>query len=117
MRGSRKLPKRTLSFLDIQSSDIKLIPAEVMRRYNYANGWRATEPGYKEQYRPLRNGPPKPVVRDDYGRNLHDWTTYAMARYRAIELAEGKGLLSHSSDCERWEGVKKSHRNDDRRGT
>eukprot|EP00972_Heterocapsa_arctica_P036102 5312652-Heterocapsa_arctica.AAC.1 len=50
----------------------------------------------------VRDKPPWAVVRVDGGNNINDWTSYAIARRRAIELANGDGLLSDPTDVEPW---------------
>eukprot|EP00972_Heterocapsa_arctica_P020758 3058988-Heterocapsa_arctica.AAC.1 len=62
-----------------------------------------------------KDKPPRTVVRVDGGNNITDWTSYAMARYRAIELANGDGLLSDPTDVEPWRGVDPVHPKECRR--
>eukprot|EP00972_Heterocapsa_arctica_P048558 7157051-Heterocapsa_arctica.AAC.1 len=80
------VPRRKPRFVDVTPGDIELCPVDVVfRNYGYAI--------YQ-----TRDKPPVAVVRVDGGNHITDWTSYAIARYRAIELANGDGLLSDPSD-------------------
>eukprot|EP00972_Heterocapsa_arctica_P090101 13292510-Heterocapsa_arctica.AAC.1 len=52
---------------------------------------------------------PLGLLRVGGGNTITDWTSYAIAKYRAIELANGDGLLSDPSDVETWRGVDLDH--------
>eukprot|EP00972_Heterocapsa_arctica_P091340 13476657-Heterocapsa_arctica.AAC.1 len=55
----------------------------------------------------IRTYLPKPVVRNPNGINLKDLMSHAVARFRAIELANGRGLVNDPYDTEMWRGVEK----------
>eukprot|EP00972_Heterocapsa_arctica_P097091 14324213-Heterocapsa_arctica.AAC.1 len=69
-------PRRKPRFTVATLWDIEVYPVEVFKKYGYAIGHEREEP-------------PKAVVRVDGGNNIEYWTSYAIARYRAIELANG----------------------------
>jgi len=74
-------PRRKPKFIDVTPSDIETFPVAVFKRYGYAIDL-------------VKDELPKVVNRVDGGENIADLFSYAIARYRAIELANGDGLLS-----------------------
>eukprot|EP00972_Heterocapsa_arctica_P043156 6362802-Heterocapsa_arctica.AAC.1 len=97
------VPRRKPKFVDVARGDIEEYPVDVVFRNN----------GYAIYQ--VRDKPPRTVVRVDGGNNITDWTSYAIARYRAIELANGDGLLSDPTDVEPWRGVDLVHPKECRR--
>eukprot|EP00972_Heterocapsa_arctica_P034379 5063252-Heterocapsa_arctica.AAC.1 len=49
------------------------------------------------------------VTRDASTMYTRDLISLAVARYRAIELAAGLGVINDADDVERWMGVEKLH--------
>eukprot|EP00972_Heterocapsa_arctica_P035571 5234906-Heterocapsa_arctica.AAC.1 len=82
-----------------------MYPVDVFKHYLYAI----------DDNSQLRDKPPKAVNKIDGGHNIGDWTSYAVARYRAIELANGDGLMNDPTDVEKWRGADASHPNDNRK--
>eukprot|EP00972_Heterocapsa_arctica_P116207 16451920-Heterocapsa_arctica.AAC.1 len=71
------VPRRKPRFVVATPDDVEVYPVDVVfRNYGYAIDQ-------------IRDKPPRAVVRVDGGNNITDWTSYAIARYRAIELANG----------------------------
>eukprot|EP00972_Heterocapsa_arctica_P101695 14984437-Heterocapsa_arctica.AAC.1 len=95
-------PRRKPRFTLATPFDIEVYPVAVFKQYCYVNDQERVKA-------------PKAVDRVDGGNNIDDWTLYAIARYRAIELANGDGLLSDSSDVEPWHGVALTHPNECRK--
>eukprot|EP00972_Heterocapsa_arctica_P048164 7102606-Heterocapsa_arctica.AAC.1 len=69
-------PRRKPKFIDVTPSDVETFPVAVFKKYGYAIDKEKDEL-------------PKVVNRVDSGENIVDWFSYAIARYRAIELANG----------------------------
>eukprot|EP00972_Heterocapsa_arctica_P079293 11688501-Heterocapsa_arctica.AAC.1 len=85
--------KRTIRFVDILPEDIEeVVVATPFKDYIYA-------------IQEIKTVSPKPIVRNPSDVNIVDVVSYAVARYRAIELANGKGLVSDTCDTEFWRGV------------
>eukprot|EP00972_Heterocapsa_arctica_P065976 9734747-Heterocapsa_arctica.AAC.1 len=78
-------PRVKPKFIEVTPSDIETYEVDVFKRYRYAIN--------RERDKPLRV-----VNRVDGGEHIVDWTTYAVARYRAIELANGDGFLNDPAD-------------------
>eukprot|EP00972_Heterocapsa_arctica_P096711 14268868-Heterocapsa_arctica.AAC.1 len=69
------VPRRKPQFVDVTPDDIEELPVDIeFRDYGYAISY-------------TRKVMPKAVLRVDGGNHITDWTTYAVARHRAIELA------------------------------
>eukprot|EP00972_Heterocapsa_arctica_P037937 5584009-Heterocapsa_arctica.AAC.1 len=86
--------KRTIRFVDILPEDIEEVVVDTpVKDYRYA-------------IQNMRIVLPRPIVRNPFvDVNIVDVVSYAVARYRAIELANGKGLVSDTCDTEVWRGV------------
>eukprot|EP00972_Heterocapsa_arctica_P062579 9226949-Heterocapsa_arctica.AAC.1 len=78
--GSSDKVKRTIRFVDILPEDIEEVVVDTrFKHYGYA-------------IRKTRTISPKLVVRNPVNVNIVDVVSYAVARYRAVELANGQGL-------------------------
>ena len=64
---------------------------------------------YKYAISRARKRPLRPVTRDASTMYTRDLISLAVARFRAIELANGMGVINDSEDVERWMGVDKIH--------
>eukprot|EP00972_Heterocapsa_arctica_P078065 11514413-Heterocapsa_arctica.AAC.1 len=70
---------------------------------------------YRYAIKNIKTVLPKPVVRNPDDVNIVDVVSYAVAGYRAIELANGEGLVNDTSDTELWRGVQDIDPNECRR--
>eukprot|EP00972_Heterocapsa_arctica_P083853 12356699-Heterocapsa_arctica.AAC.1 len=57
----------------------------------------------------VRKRPLRPVTRDPNTMYTRDLISVAVARFRAIELANGTGVINDPDDSEQWMGVDKIH--------
>jgi hypothetical protein len=57
----------------------------------------------------VRKRPVRPVSRDPYTMYTRDLISLAVARYRALELVSGDGVINDIDDVDRWNGVQKIH--------
>eukprot|EP00972_Heterocapsa_arctica_P070469 10409345-Heterocapsa_arctica.AAC.1 len=51
----------------------------------------------------------RPITRDASTMYTRDLISLAVAHFRAIELANGIGVINDADDVERWMGVDKVH--------
>eukprot|EP00972_Heterocapsa_arctica_P062978 9290690-Heterocapsa_arctica.AAC.1 len=57
----------------------------------------------------IRKKPLRPVTRDPNTMYAKDIISLAVARFRAIELANGNGVINDPADIEQWMGVDEVH--------
>eukprot|EP00972_Heterocapsa_arctica_P063696 9399565-Heterocapsa_arctica.AAC.1 len=64
---------------------------------------------YRYASKEIRKRAPRPVIRDPNTMYAKDLMSQAVARFRAIELANGRGLVNDPADTELWMGVESVH--------
>eukprot|EP00972_Heterocapsa_arctica_P078767 11614798-Heterocapsa_arctica.AAC.1 len=69
---------------------------------------RFNDNDYSYALKKIRAKAPRPVVRDPNPMYAKDLMSQAVARFRAIELANSRGLVNDPADTELWMGVERS---------
>eukprot|EP00972_Heterocapsa_arctica_P097035 14316122-Heterocapsa_arctica.AAC.1 len=105
-------PIRNRKLVEVVRTSIRFDPNPVIEEVDAVNSY-FLDYGYAAER--IRYEMPPPISRDPNDVIINQTVAYAVARFRAIELANGYGLVQDREDTELWRGVEDVDPNESRK--